>query len=476
MSNPIVSNEIITADSELAPRISGERVYHNALKLSYRGDRQVTEVKSLRNDVQPDHPSHLHNSIGYIFWEGANQVRPSALDSPLGHRFYLPYEYTPGPFLIQEAHVNQAPIFWQWRNHLAQIAHEFRATPLNFVHHLENPRMHRVHAETKHTRESLTREANVTEWTMMMIGIMWTMIHEWTQDDPTQEGWRASETILTPQMEQLCYQCSKLGWVYEMRRNHNHQEWAAALNQGHFFYPDEEWGVAPSIAQHGKIEKVAFMSNFVEALKFYESNQGATGFFDWTQELPVVDSIYHQTPLFPFDPALFDGPYSAQKTDLAARWWSDWNFAKADSSADPNDLDLYRRWAFLNLLAILRDVNYTEESIAKIESNFVPFEEFIIRTNAYSVAVTVDRDPWRHGFWYWNGNEVVRDEKELDLNEPATLPEAAARGRGDDRVSTYVVVVAEEEIDRASNSVAAFDTWNEQSTWVGRVNSTLDAV
>ena len=69
-------------------------------------------------------------------------------------------------------------------------------------------------------------------------------------------------------------------------------------------------------------------------------------------------------------------------------------------------------------------------------------------------------DYWFDGYQYYDGAMLVRDEVPYDPADPLTAPFEAAMSLADPRVSTYVVVVDRDEIDRTASGIPSTHPWD----------------
>ena len=77
------------------------------------------------------------------------------------------------------------------------------------------------------------------------------------------------------------------------------------------------------------------------------------------------------------------------------------------------------------------------------------------------IGLFADRvDYWFDGYQYFDGTDLIRDEIPYDPADPLSAPFEAAMSLADPRVSTYVVVVDRDEVDRTASGIPSTHPWD----------------
>ena len=118
----------------------------------------------------------------------------------------------------------------------------------------------------------------------------------------------------------------------------------------------------------------------------------------------------------------------------------------------------------LQLLAILRNANWSNvDNIRKMDAakwGAFDYAELSGSENPISALFANRADYWFDGYQYYDGTTLIRDELPYDPADPLTAPFEAAMGLADPRVSTYVVVVDRDEVDRTASGNPSTNPWS----------------
>ena len=284
---------------------------------------------------------------------------------------------------------------------------------------------------------------------------------------------------LAAKIEAFCAACEGRGRIDLIHDDHAHLVWKEAIRRGKRFLPDFTqlpFGIF-ELGTDGTMNGATAqtdLANFRNAVRFYSISHKDIINDRWPDGL---DSDVMAQPVPP-DVTVPPGSYASSR-DIAATFYANQYFIMShDSSLDDTYVSSYRRHCEMNLLAVLRPENWENQGIidSMIEGQVTAANYLSMSSNPiHTYWSGHDHTAWRRGYIRYSvsNDTYEREPRPLDLNDPVTLPESAD-SRGDDRVSTYVQVILESEIDRSDTSLRApMHPWIAEELWVGRVNEIL---
>ena len=235
---------------------------------------------------------------------------------------------------------------------------------------------------------------------------------------------------------------------------------------------------------------VVDLRNFGNAVNFFGNSDGDTIHDVWPDGLlSVSDMIQHPVPV------PVPTPVNTAQQDLVDYWQEQWfNLRTYTDYSGPAGTRAYRAYVELQLLAVLRNDNWSNvDNIRKMDAakwGAFDYAEISGSENPISALFANRVDYWFDGYQYYDGTTLVRDEVPYDPADPLTAPFEAAMSLADPRVSTYVVVVDRDEIDRTASGIPSTNPWDmllddagnptgdatgtpAQDYWQGRIDAIL---
>ena len=351
---------------------------------------------------------------------------------------------TSGRFEWSFEPVNQVPTFHMWRDHLAVIAYELQHQ------HFERGAI-RGHAIRGHTArpsiistEDGIRNANISQWGREEVGRLWRELHAWAELDPLNPSadWNGvPRQELAAKIEGFCAACEGRGRVDLIHDEHDHLAWQDALHVGKRFIPDFSYSpfgifeLGPDDTMNGATYATD-ITNFRNAVRFYSVSHPDKMVDGWPDNLDSVVAAQALPPVVNVQAGAYDNERRS-----AARFFSRQYFIAAnDPASAPDRLVTYRKHCAMNLLAVLRPENWSDQdSVAKMtEAQITAREYFGLNGTPIHRYWRDDTDPvWRHGYlrFYFGAGVYIRDARPLDpAGDPVTIPEDADSA-GDERVS-----------------------------------------
>ena len=134
--------------------------------------------------------------------------------------------------------VNPAPDFWNWREHLSNLAHDFQ-----LGHRYDRLAMRAVDTRRYAGQPSLTsteeqtRNGNITQHSREMLGWLWQQIHIMSRMSHN-DDWRAFREWLRPWIEGYCACFDARGALDRIHVGHDFLVWEKSLRLHERFIPD----------------------------------------------------------------------------------------------------------------------------------------------------------------------------------------------------------------------------------------------
>ena len=474
---------------------------YGAALLSKDGSRRIVQggFFQVSEYVMPYHLSHISHFYGWYFWHYNDELYLSDFNDIVR---YLPHpeqagQYTVNLLVMPHEPVNPAPDFWNWREHLSNLAHDFQ-----LGHRYDRLAMRAVDTRRYAGQPSLTsteeqtRNGNITQHSREMLGWLWQQIHIMSRMSHN-DDWRAFREWLRPWIEGYCACFDARGALDRIHVGHDFLVWEKSLRLHERFIPDFSsypFGVirVPDVLPVTDAVSVLDLRNFGNAVDFFGNSDADTIRDVWPDGLlSVSEMIQHPVPVSV--PSLAD----TGQQDLVDYWQEQWfNLRTYTDYSGPAGTRAYRAYVELQLLAILRNANWSNvDNIRKMDAakwGAFDYAELSGSENPISAIFANRVDYWFDGYQYYDGTMLVRDEVPYDPADPLTAPFEAAMSLADPRVSTYVVVVDRDEIDRTASGIPSTHPWDilldadgnptgdstgtpAQAYWQGRIDEILGA-
>ena len=432
--------------------------YSYLLRMVEDGSRRFTDrypstspmIHLMRLSTQED----AWESIGVTFENARDFLYYNPTSS------YLGYD---GSMSIEP--VNQAPIVFAWREHLASLAHDFQvghSYDRLAMRSLDTRRFPGQPSMT--TTEEQTRNGNITQHTRETLGWLWQQVHILAGMSHT-DDWQAFRDWLRPWIEGYCACFDARGALDRMHIGHDHLVWEKSLRLHERFIPD--FGIypfrvirIPDVLPVTDAVSVVDLRNFGNAVDFFGLSDADTIRDVWPDGLhSVSDMILHP------DEVALPSPVSIGQQALVGYWQGQWfNLLTYTDYSDPAGTRAYRAYVELQMLAALRNANWSNiDNIRKMDAgkwDAFDYAELSDADNPISDLFANRVDYWFDGYQYFDGTDLIRDELPYDPADPLTAPFEAAMALGDPRVSTYVVVVDRDEVDRTASGIPSTHPWN----------------
>ena len=384
---------------------------------------------------------------------------------------------------IHDEPVNQAPKFYEWRDHLMALAHDYTAN-----HQFERGSTTAAQIRRLPTRpsalsdEDLVRNANISQYYPEMVGHLWRLLFDWA--DPANANWRGVENDLLQRMiGDFCGVFTGPDCLGRVHDDHDHVVWADALIAGKRIIPrvdSEPYGVISLQGEDSVTEFVATADrrNFRKAIRLYRraTPQDSRGSHPWPDS--VTDEWHVRRPRPATPPALPAGEFRFER-QAAVRFWAQ-QYLEARLHPEATDLALrpYRRFIEMQLLAVSRAVNYESDvrfvadtlmAARRITADFYfshPAERQQIIAKWSDAASTA----WEFGYLYFDSGGTLEEDR-----DPSTLFSAGfniSQHETDPRRWGFIVIV--ENIDTSDDTLTrSLQPWTDQAEWVARLAAIL---
>ena len=382
--------------------------------------------------------------------------------------------------------VNQAPSFYEWREHLMRLAYEFVSD-----HHYERGAVEEGTIQRLTSRpsaltdEEMIRNGNISQYMREMIGHLWRLMFEACKNPPpVNSDWNGSKFQLVSRLIQdFCDECSGQDYLGRLHIDHDHVLWEEALSAGKRFMPRtdyEPYGVV-TLEPAGSVTNLVSSTdreNFSKALRLYRRIDREANSHPWPDA--VTDDWYVPLPEIPHIPPL-PGDFSNERTQ-AALWWSrQWLEAQNHRYSTSEHLELYRHFIEMQLLAVLRVKNWEIDNVQALRKMLtnrrVTANYFMTHQDVRDEAKSRWSDPiatsWQHGYLIYHPDEGFDTDLDPSIRESVSF--AISQTVHDPRVSGYVTFILGNEIDRSDENILGQNQpWTAQNQWESLINLILD--
>ena len=312
--------------------------------------------------------------------------------------------------------------------------------------------------------EEQTRNGNITQHTREMLGWLWQQVHILAGMSHN-DDWQSFRDWLRPWIEGYCACFDARGALDRIHVGHDFLVWEKSLRLHERFIPDFSaypFGVirVPDVLPVTDAVSIVDLRNYANAVDFFGLSDADTIRDVWPDGLhSVSDMIQHPAPVPVPTPA------TTGQQDLVDYWQEQWfNLRNYTDYSGPAGTRAYRAYVELQLLAVLRNANWSNvDNIRKMDAakwNAFEYAELSGSENPISAIFANRVDYWFDGYQYYDGTMLVRDEVPYDPADPLTAPFEAAMSLADPRVSTYVVVVDRDEVDRTASGIPSTQPWD----------------
>ena len=361
--------------------------------------------------------------------------------------------------------VNPAADFFTFREHLCVLSHDLPLEHRFDRLALRNTSIRRFPGQPALTStEDQVRNGNVTQHTREMLGWLWQEIHVLAGMSHN-DDWQTFRDWLKPIIEGYCACFDARGSLGRIHIGHDYRLWESALRMGKRFIPDfsvKPFGIIeiPDVYPVTDAISVIDLQNFDNAVDWFSVSDPDVTRDVWPDGIASVSSLLVE----PTEVPLVNPADAAQQT-LVDYWQQQWIhlITYADYSS-PAGIRSYRSYVELQLLAVLRNDNWSDiTNIRKMNTaKWDAFDYALIPDADHPITpVWANRDDfWFDGYQYFDGTMLVRDALPQDPSDPYTYPFNAAMNQSDPRVSTYVVVVDRDEVDRTASGIPSAQPWN----------------
>ena len=373
--------------------------------------------------------------------------------------------------------VNQAPKFYEWREHLMQLSSDF----INNHHYerssVEHGALFRIAMRPSVVSdEDMVRNGNLTQYHPGMIGHLWRLVHEWAKLPVDQRN--GPEYAYLNRVVPLFCKAFEEGrdCLGDIHMEHDHRKWERHLLEGLRFLPDkssEPYGIVrlPEDQPISSFVRGYDKRNFTKSIRLYRKSNPGGASHPWPAS--VNSEWYDEMPKIPPVPAQVDLPESsAYEREREITFWSRQYLAASHHEHAANRFILlaYRKFVEMQLLMVMRPENWaTREGLQAISvARQITSDYFFDNDNILNAIFRTWIDPvtdaaanaWDFGY--------------LGFDDAGALARAAAPNTDDPRAGGPVVIVPESEIDRTDTALAAADQpWTAQAEWELRLNQIL---
>ena len=414
----------------------------------------------------PTSPYHMSNFYGWMFWNDNDELQQLNFQNNVR---YMPHteqaHLWTSPYYMPTESVNPAPDFFTYREHLCVLAHDLPLEHRFDRLALRDTTTRRFPGQPALTStEDQVRNGNVTQHTREMLGWLWQEIHVLAGMSHL-DDWQTFRDWLKPIIEGYCACFDARGSLGRIHIGHDYRLWESALRMGKRFIPDfsvKPFGIIeiPDVYPVTDAISVIDLQNFDNAVDWFSVSDPDETRDVWPDGIDSVSSLLVEPTEVPVP-----NPADAAQQSLVDYWQQQWIhlITYADYSL-PAGIRSYRSYVELQLLAVLRNSNWSNiTNIRKMNTaKWDAFDYALIPEADHPIIpVWADRDDfWFNGYQYFDGTMLVRDALPQDPSDPYTFPFNAAMNQSDPRVSTYVVVVDRDEVDRTASGIPSAQPWN----------------
>ena len=380
---------------------------------------------------------------------------------------YLSYDWT----TLSTEPVNQAPRFYEWRDHLMRLAHQFITD-----HHYERSSLERGVLRRIPIRPSvisnseMRRNANITHYYPEMIGHLWRLVHEWAKQ--TNTSWSGpGQQELAQLIGGFCDVFSGNDCIGRVHVDHDSHVWEEKLLAGYRFLPNvtsepygatllsEAGAVTGFVAEHDR-------TNFNRALRLWRRVGKDSGVshpwpesvtFKWYVPIPQAAPVPVQPPAA--------GVQEGER-EREARWWAQ-QYLETRERTVRFVRNAYLRFVEMQILAWLRPQNVISRTAIGhlLDAKRVTADYFLDHTAVRRPMYErwLDDKAWDFGYLIFTEDDQLVRPGDGSMNNP-----------DDARVDGEVVLIPNSEIDRtAVNPDASDDPWTREAHYVALLNQIL---
>ena len=320
----------------------------------------------------------------------------------------------------------------------------------------------------------MVRNGNITQYQPCMIGHLWRLIHEWAKLPVDQKDGPEYEYLnrIVPQFCKIFEDGRDC--LGDIHMEHNHRLWERHLLAGKRFLPDkssEPYGIIdiPEAPPVSSFVRGYDKRNFSKSIRLFRKSSPGGASHPWPES--VNAEWYEPMPQLPPIPEQADLPESsAYEREQEITFWSRQYLEASyhEKAANPFLLLAYRRFVEMQLLMVMRVVNWTTRDglhaigAARLYTSDYYFDNDDILNAIFRTWIDPVTDAaanaWDFGYL------------EFDVG----LSRAIGPNQLDPRIGGPVVLIPEVEIDRTDVTAAAFDQpWTDQAVWVALLNRIL---